>query len=124
MKRFAAVALAVVSIATLGATTASAAGTTASTADVTRSSSLQGVCGDDYDIQTSGGRVAASLWCSNGKIHVDGWVKDTDRDGQCAIVSGNIGSTDFSSKACGNGKKKEFHSSGKGSTANIYLREE
>ncbi|MFF3787974.1 hypothetical protein [Streptomyces sp. NPDC001933] len=116
MKRIAAVVLAIVSIATVGVTTASAAG-------VAKSNNLQGVCGDDYDIETSGGRVVASLWCYDGKIYVDGWVKDTDADGQCAQVYGNVGSTDFSSKACGNGTKKEFHYSGKGSTAHIYLRE-
>ncbi|WP_331750101.1 MULTISPECIES: hypothetical protein [unclassified Streptomyces] len=116
MKRIAAVALAVVSIAAVGVTTASAA-------DVERSKSLQGVCGDDYDIQTSGARATASLWCSDGKIYVDGWVKDTEADGQCAQVYGNVGSKDFSSKVCGNGTDEEFHYSGKGSTAHIYLRE-
>ncbi|UNT00292.1 hypothetical protein MMF93_30380 [Streptomyces tubbatahanensis] len=89
--------------------------------------SIQGTCGDDYDIDVgppSGirARAGGSLWCSKGKIHFDGWVKDVRADGKCAQVYGNVGNKSFSTSVCGKGDKKETHPAGKGSTAHIYLR--
>ncbi|SFB00443.1 hypothetical protein SAMN05216266_103218 [Amycolatopsis marina] len=110
-------ALAISSIAMAGVATAS-------TVETTDEFTIQGKCGDDYDIQTSGARATASLWCHNGKIYIDGWVKDIAADGECAEVYGNVGDRKFRSPlACPKGDEEYFSYSGKGSTAKVYLRE-
>lgn len=122
IKRITAIAgLALVAASSLGATTASATTHSAGQGEII---SIQGTCEDDYDIETSGARAGASLWCHEGKIHIDGWVKDMEADGQCAEVYGNVGNKKFDSPyACPKGDKKQFSYSGKGSTAYVYLRE-
>ena len=89
MQRMAAVAaLAISSFATVGVSAASAD-------DV----STHGGCGNRGEIRTSGALAHVTLSCHDGKITVQGWVKDTARDGQCA------------------------QGYGKGGSANLYLRE-
>ncbi|MFF2653670.1 hypothetical protein [Streptomyces sp. NPDC058045] len=82
----------------------------------------RGKCRDSYDIDVPGGRAGGSLWCSAGKIHFDGWVRDVRKDGKCAQLYGNVGNKSFSVSVCGKGDEKEVHAAGKGSTAHIYLR--
>ncbi|WP_143261994.1 hypothetical protein [Allokutzneria sp. NRRL B-24872] len=83
-----AAALVIGIITTLGATGASAAD------DVT----AYGRCGDRGKIETSGALAHVTLSCHDGKITVQGWVKDTEADGQCAQVYGNVGAKTFSSR--------------------------
>jgi hypothetical protein len=59
-------------------------------------------------------------------ITVDGWVKDTDADGQCAQVSAYFeasNETKFSARACPKGTVKNFHLTDPGSRVNVYLSE-
>lgn len=108
--------------------TALAAGVAAtlggSTAMASNDISPNSTCGDRLTLNTSGATGHATLSCQGGKITVQGWVKDTERDGQCAQVYGNVGGNKFESKrACPSGATEKFSFTGKGKTAHIYLRE-
>lgn len=121
MNRIAAVAvLAFSSVGTFGTVAVGAA----DDAEPSEVITISGTCEDDYDLETSGARAGASLWCDEGRIHIDGWVKDTAADGQCAEVNGRIGNRVLDSpNACPKGEKKYFSYDGKGSTAEVRLRE-
>ena len=85
-----------------------------------------GGCGETRDVRTSGAEAHWTINCGAGRVSVDGWVKDTDADGQCAQVYAYFpadGSTKYSAKACPEGDVKEFTLTGPGSSANVYLRE-
>ncbi|MEU8709364.1 hypothetical protein [Streptomyces sp. NPDC048565] len=120
MKRIAVAVCTALCISAAGSAAAIAADRSA--ADRAGAYTVQGGCGYDYDIQISGARAGASLWCSGGKIHLDGWVRDNAADGQCAQLYGNVGSKSFEISVCGKGDEKEVHVSGTGSSANVYLR--
>lgn len=114
-----ATALAAGVAATLGGSTAVASN------DISPSSiSPNSTCGDRGKIESSGAEGHVTVSCQGGKITAQGWVKDTERDGQCAQVYGNVGNKKFESKrACPSGATEKFSFTGKGKTANIYLRE-
>lgn len=109
-----ATALAVGFAASLGGSTAMASN------DISPSST----CGYKGKISSSGAEGHVTLICHGGKITAKGWVKDTERDGQCAQIYGNVGNKNFESKrACPVGATEKFTFTGKGKTAHIYLRE-
>lgn len=78
-----------------------------------------------HDAHTSGGEAHWTVACSGGKVYVDGWVKDTDADGQCARVRAIVGSSgSHEVKACPKNHVTSFHWSGRGNSADVYLFEE
>jgi hypothetical protein len=71
-------------------------------------------CGERNDVHTSGGEAHWTLGCAGNGISVDGWVKDTDADGQCAEVNAFFPADGSwrSAKACPKGKVQKFTLSG------------
>ncbi|WP_414936053.1 hypothetical protein [Amycolatopsis sp. cmx-11-51] len=86
---------------------------------------IQGTCGDTKAPSVGGGAAGWTITCGAGRIRVQGWVKDTDADGKAAEVYGSWGYDNASFgtvRAGGEGTKKNFDKSHKGSTVYLYLR--
>ncbi|MBE8517624.1 hypothetical protein ILP97_08925 [Amycolatopsis sp. H6(2020)] len=85
---------------------------------------IQGACGDRFSPSVGGGSAAWTITCTDGKVSVNGWVKDTDADGKAAEVYGTWedGSNFGTVRAGGEGTKKEFNKSHRGSHVYLYLR--
>lgn len=88
-----------------------------------------GQCGAYYNLVTSGARATVRECRSSGGtlIRVDGWVTDTDNDGQCAEVYASYNRStpvDRSARACPQGEVEYFTFPYRaGNNAFIYLRE-
>jgi hypothetical protein len=83
-------------------------------------------CGNTENVRTGGAEAHWTINCGGGGVSVDGWVKDTDADGQCAQVYAFFpadGSTQYSPRACPEGNVKHFNLRGPGGSANVRLRE-
>lgn len=82
----------------------------------------KGTCGQTFQPRVNGGEAAWSLYCHGNKIIIDGWVKDTKKDGKCAWVKafGN-GQSMPHAMACPKGKKTNFHWEANGSDIWAYL---
>ncbi|MBZ6104300.1 hypothetical protein ACH4NO_12120 [Streptomyces olivaceus] len=85
-------------------------------------------CGASLSVKTAGASAAWDVACDAGHIHVVGWVKDTDNDGQCARVRVEYADGDkwYSPRACPEGTKVGFASpwsSTKSQIINAYLYE-
>jgi hypothetical protein len=85
---------------------------------------IQGTCGQRFNPSVDGGDAGWTLSCANGKIRVQGWVKDTDADGKAAEVYGTWGdgATFTTVRAGGEGTLKKFDRQHSGSTVYLYLR--
>jgi len=85
---------------------------------------VMGTCGQKFDPSVDGGSAGWTLSCVDGKIRVQGWVKDTDADGRAAEVYGTWGdgSTFTTVRAGGEGTLKKFDRQHAGSTVYRYLR--
>jgi hypothetical protein len=85
---------------------------------------IQGTCGGKFDPSVSGGAAGWTISCVDGKVRVQGWVKDTDADGRAAEVYGTWGDGDtFTTvRAGGEGTLKTFDRQHAGSTVYLYLR--
>jgi len=76
---------------------------------------------------TSGAKATWRECFDGGKVRVNGFVTDTDSDGQCAQVYAsynNYTGRDYSSYACPEGEQESFTFPWRsGSNAYVYLRE-
>lgn len=85
-----------------------------------------GTCGDTFSPSTSGAKAYWEVQCTSTSVRINGWVEDTEADGQCAKVkaSWSSGQTYFSAAACPKGTRKYFTSPYYGGrTVNAYLYE-
>lgn len=94
-------------------------------ADPADESTARGGCGEVRNPSINGARAHWELSCKDGKIHVSGWVEDTDANGRCAKVKAIFasGNTEFSDAACPKGRKVHFSWAHPGSIASVYLFE-
>jgi hypothetical protein len=85
---------------------------------------IQGTCGQRFSPTVPGGAAGWTISCAGGKVHVQGWVKDTDADGRAAEVYGTWqdGSTFATVRAGGEGTRKTFDRTHAGSNVYLYLR--
>lgn len=85
---------------------------------------IQGTCGDKKNPSVRGGAAGWTLTCGGGKIRAQGWVKDTKADGKAAEIYGTWENGDSfgTVRAGGNGTRKNFDKSHKGSRVDLYLR--
>jgi hypothetical protein len=115
-----AVALCTTAVALMPATTASAA-----TADPAPEGGVEilGTCGDVFDPSTTGGEAHWTITCGGADVYIDGWVKDTKKDGKCAWVKafGGSGGSMPHAKACPAGTKTPFEWHTGGTVINAYL---
>ncbi|WP_189744584.1 hypothetical protein [Streptomyces nojiriensis] len=84
-----------------------------------------GGCGQSFDPWIWGGEAHWVNSCKNGKITVQGWVKDTDGlDNECVYVVAKFAAdiTEVSRDACGGGNKVAFKWTHAGSIADVELR--
>jgi len=77
---------------------------------------------------TSGARATwRECYEGSSRVRVDGWVTDTDSDGQCGRVYARYNiypGTDYSNKACPDGETEYFTFPWRdGSDARVYLQE-
>jgi hypothetical protein len=85
-------------------------------------------CGATLSPKTAGAAASWEVDCDAGHIHVVGWLKDTDNDGQCARVRVEYANGDvwYSARACPEGTKVNFSSpwsATKSQIINAYLYE-
>ncbi len=86
---------------------------------------IQGSCGETKAPSVGGGAAGWTITCGGGNVRVQGWVKDTDADGKAAEVYGTWGSDGASFgtvRAGGEGTRKNFDKSHRGTTVYLYLR--
>jgi len=111
--------------AILGGALLSAAPTIAAPVSTDGVMVIQGGCGDTKNPSVNGGAAGWTITCGAGKIRVQGWVKDTDADGKAAEVYGSWGYDNASFgtvRAGGEGTRKNFDKSHKGTSVYLYLR--
>ncbi|MYS86875.1 hypothetical protein [Embleya scabrispora] len=85
--------------------------------------SVLGSCPETRNVSVNGGEAHWTVWCSGGRVYVDGYVKDTKADGKCAEVYGSVGSVAVNSaNACPKNTKKTFAWNAPGSSVALYLR--
>ena len=82
-------------------------------------------CGQTQDVSTSGAKASWTPSCGSAGIRVEGWVKDTDADGQCAEVYAfwPVDSSKESRQVCGKGNTSRFDWTHAGTTVEVRLRE-
>jgi hypothetical protein len=104
--------------------TALAGGTALASTDTEGMSTIKGTCGQTYSPTVPGGAAGWTLSCANGKIRVQGWVKDTRADGKGAEVYGTWGNgSNFGTvRAAGEGTIKRFNKVHSGSSVTLRLR--
>lgn len=92
---------------------------------------LAGTCGNTEKVRLWGaGEAHWTLSCNadRTRIYINGWVKDTDKDGQCievyAFFPKGGGSPTVIGKDCGaDGDTKHFNADGPGDRAEVRVRE-
>jgi hypothetical protein len=78
-------------------------------------------CNNDRHVTVPGGESWYTLTCSGGNIYVNGRVRDTRADGQCARVKALIaGHWFYSARACPSGTTVYFSWHNSGSEAFVY----
>jgi hypothetical protein len=81
-----------------------------------------GTCGETFQPRVNGGEAAWSLYCYGGSITIDGWVKDTKKDGKCAWVKAFGGEQAMQhAKACPAGTVTHFEWTTGGNEIRAYL---
>ncbi|WP_448071803.1 hypothetical protein [Georgenia yuyongxinii] len=84
-------------------------------------------CGPYSTIQTSGGYARYRECYDGSTVRVNGWVTDTDADGQCARVYASYNiyqGIDYSANACPEGETEYFTFPWRaGTNAYVYLQE-
>lgn len=93
-----------------------------------RTITIMGKCGDGFNPTVPGGAAAWKITCANGVLRVQGWVKDTRKDGKAAELFGTWGDGKSFKRvrAGGAGTVKRFDRARNAATVNrevkIYLR--
>lgn len=85
----------------------------------------QAGCGETLDPSVNGVKGHWTLDCSGGQITVDGWVEDTQFDGNCVGARGKFasGETERTGTCDGHGSRAYFHWTHPGAIADVYIYE-
>ena len=86
---------------------------------------VEAACPASFHPSTTGGEAAWTIECVGSHVYIDGWVKDTKADGECAFVKAFGSFTDGSGRkeamACPKGKVTHFDWEANGTEIRAYL---
>lgn len=87
--------------------------------------SVSGACGETYDPSVNGVKGHWVLSCSAGQITAEGWVEDTQLDGNCVGARAKFasGETEQVQSCDGLGSRAHFKWTDPGAIADVYIYE-